>query len=67
MSKVRAFGAFWWDFIVGDDWLIAAAVMLGLFATYLLSHAAHVASWWLMPLLVVALIPISIRRLMPKH
>jgi hypothetical protein len=23
---VRAFGRFWWDFVVGEDWRIAAAV-----------------------------------------
>jgi hypothetical protein len=27
MSVVRAFGRFWFDFIVGDDWRIAAGVV----------------------------------------
>ena len=26
MRYVVAFGRFWWDFIVGDDWKIAAGV-----------------------------------------
>ena len=26
MRFVAGFGRFWWDFIVGDDWRIAAAV-----------------------------------------
>ena len=26
---LRSFGAFWWDFIVGDDWRIAAGVVVG--------------------------------------
>ena len=26
MRYVAAFGRFWWDFIVGEDWRIAAAV-----------------------------------------
>ena len=26
MRYVAAFGCFWWDFIVGEDWRIAAAV-----------------------------------------
>lgn len=31
---VKAFGAFWYDFIIGDDWKIAAAVVLALAATF---------------------------------
>jgi hypothetical protein len=30
MSLVRAFGRFWYDFVVGDDWKIAAAVAAAL-------------------------------------
>jgi hypothetical protein len=26
MRLVRGFGQFWWDFIVGEDWKIAAGV-----------------------------------------
>jgi hypothetical protein len=26
MRFIRGFGRFWWDFIVGDDWRIAAGV-----------------------------------------
>ena len=25
---LRAFAAFWWDFVVGDDWRIAAGVVV---------------------------------------
>ena len=28
MGFVKGFGRFWYDFIVGDDWKIAAAVVL---------------------------------------
>ncbi|TYK43095.1 hypothetical protein [Actinomadura decatromicini] len=27
MSFVRAFGRFWYDLVIGDDWKIAAAVV----------------------------------------
>ena len=27
MRYVRGFGRFWWDFVVGDDWRIAAGVV----------------------------------------
>ena len=30
MRYLRAFGRFWWDFIVGDDWRVAAGIALAL-------------------------------------
>ncbi len=33
MRFVKAFGAFWYDFIIGDDWKIAVAVVLSLAIT----------------------------------
>ncbi|HEY0689356.1 MAG TPA: hypothetical protein VGD71_09960 [Kribbella sp.] len=30
MKFLKAFGQFWYDFIIGDDWKIAAAVVLAL-------------------------------------
>ena len=30
MKFVKAFGKFWYDFIVGDDWKIAVGVVLAL-------------------------------------
>jgi hypothetical protein len=33
---VKGFGRFWWDFIVGDDWRIAAGVVVVLAAGALL-------------------------------
>ena len=36
MRFVKGFGRFWWDFIVGDDWRIAAGVVVVLAAGALL-------------------------------
>ena len=33
MRYVKAFGQFWYDFIIGDDWKIAVAVVLALALT----------------------------------
>lgn len=46
MRRLRAFGAFWYDFVVGDDWRIALGVVLALGATAALV-AAGVNAWWL--------------------
>ena len=61
MKQLKAFGAFWWDFIVGDDWVLAAGVVVALVATWFLTHR-DVSAWWLMPLAVVVLLAVSLRR-----
>ncbi len=33
MKWLRSFGRFWWDFIVGDDWLVAVLVAIAIGAT----------------------------------
>jgi hypothetical protein len=35
MKFLKAFGEFWYDFIIGDDWKIALAVVLALAVTLL--------------------------------
>ncbi len=59
MSRVRAFPRFLWDFVVGDDWRIAAAVTCALLATLVLSNAG-VAVWWLLPAVVVTVLTVSV-------
>ena len=60
--RLRSAGAFWYDFIVGDDWRGAAAVALTLAVTALLAHVANVNAWWLMPVGVFAALGWSLRR-----
>ena len=60
-ARIRAFAAFWYDFVIGDDWLVAAGVVIGLAITYALSRTA-VPAWWLMPLSLVLLLPLSLWR-----
>jgi hypothetical protein len=60
-AKVRAFAAFWYDFVVGDDWRLAVGVVLALAVTYGVSQAG-VAAWWVVPLAVCALLPFSLWR-----
>ena len=61
MKRLRGFGQFWWDFVVGDDWLSAAAVVAAIALTALLAHAS-VSSWWLMPVAVIGVLYLSLRR-----
>ena len=38
---LRSFGAFWYDFVIGDDWRGAAVVVLALALTAVLVHGAR--------------------------
>jgi hypothetical protein len=61
MRCLRAFLRFWWDFIVGDDWRVAASIAASIGLTSLLS-SWDVAAWWLMPVAVVVALYASLRR-----
>ena len=60
MKYIRAFGAFWWDFIVGDDWRAAAGVAAGLAITAFLAHRG-LAAWWVLPTTVALVLTVSLR------
>jgi len=58
---VKRFASFWWDFLVGDDWLVAAGIVVALGLTALLA-ASSVPAWWLLPLAVALVLWQSLRR-----
>lgn len=59
MNALRTFVRFWYDFIVGDDWRIAAGVVVCVTVVYLSAH--HGANvWWLLPVMVAALLTFSV-------
>jgi hypothetical protein len=62
MKHVKAFGAFWYDFVVGDDWHVAVMVVAGLIVTALLAHVAGIPAWWVLPLCVFAALGWSVHR-----
>jgi hypothetical protein len=61
MRRLKAFGRFWYDFVVGDDWRVAAGVVVAIGVTALLSQGSA-SAWWVMPIAVVALLSDSLRR-----
>jgi hypothetical protein len=61
MSGLSSLLAGVWEFVVGDDWRTAAGVVMALAATALLASAG-VAAWWVMPLAVLGLLGLSLRR-----
>ena len=61
MRRIKAFGRFWWDFVVGDDWRAAAGVVIAIGATAALV-AGGVDAWWLLPVAVATILWVSLCR-----
>jgi hypothetical protein len=61
MHYIRAFLKFWYNFIVGDDWTIAASIAVAIAATFWLVRA-NIQAWWLLPAAAVLTLGISIWR-----
>jgi hypothetical protein len=60
-ERIKAFAAFWYDFIIGDDWVVAVGAVIALALTYAVSRTS-VPAWWLLPLALVLLLPLSLWR-----
>ena len=58
---MKRFGLFWWDFVVGDDWRVAAGIALALGITAALA-TAWASAWIVLPLAVAAVLWMSLRR-----
>jgi apolipoprotein N-acyltransferase len=61
VKQLKAFGRFWWDFVIGDDWTVAALIAVAIGATAALAHSG-VNGWWLMPVAVPLVLWLSLRR-----
>ncbi len=59
---LKSFGAFWYDFVIGDDWQVAAIMVAALAVTALFVHVAGVNAWWLLPLCAFAALGWSLYR-----
>ena len=59
MKWIVQFGKFWYDFIIGDDWRIAAGVVVTIAVVFFAAHHG-INGWWLLPLAVALLLAVSV-------
>jgi hypothetical protein len=59
MRRGEALARFLYDFLVGDDWRIAAGVIVALAVTALIAGTS-LAAWWILPVAVAALLALSV-------
>ncbi|MGB3374980.1 MAG: hypothetical protein WBA87_07570 [Microbacterium sp.] len=56
MKFIRGFGRFWYDFLIGDDWKIAASVVLTLGLATIVLLTANPPEQWLTAIVGAALL-----------
>jgi len=61
MRWITQFVAFWYDFIVGDDWVVAVGVVAALALSAVLARSG-IQAWWVMPIAIILLLSISLWR-----
>ena len=61
MTTLKHFLHFWYDFIIGDDWMIAAGVVLALALSAGLARR-DLHAWWVLPVAVVVMLTASLWR-----
>ncbi|BEP13485.1 hypothetical protein acdb102_17960 [Acidothermaceae bacterium B102] len=66
-KRAKAFGAFVYDFVIGDDWVVAAGVVVALALIYVLAHHGYHGVWWLTLAAPAVLLPFSLWRAIRKH
>jgi hypothetical protein len=64
VSALRRFGAFWWNFVIGDDWRLAFGGAVALALTALFVHAGF-AAWWITPAIVIVVLVLTLFRRPP--
>lgn len=61
MAWLKGFARFGYRFFVGDDWLVAAGVVVALATTYGLGLVMS-DTWWIVPSVVLILLAVSVAR-----
>jgi hypothetical protein len=61
VNRLKSFLRFLWEFVIGDDWRIAAGVVVALGITAAVADTT-VAAWWILPVAVLLLLGASVWR-----
>jgi hypothetical protein len=59
-GRLVALARFLYDFVIGDDWRLAAGVVVGLALTALVAHESTASAWWVLPVVVATMLLVSV-------
>lgn len=63
---IAGFGRFWYGFVIGDDWVAAAGVVIMLAGAYGLLRAGIIA-YWFGPVAILITALITVRRALRRN
>ena len=67
MTRLEAAARAVWEFVVGDDWRVAAGVIVALGVTAI-AAGATASAWWILPLAALLMLGLSVwRASRPRH
>jgi hypothetical protein len=61
VSWLLALGRFILEFVIGDDWRVAAGIVLAIALTAALATTS-IAAWWILPVAVAGLLALTLAR-----
>ncbi|HEX7405030.1 MAG TPA: hypothetical protein VF307_03800 [Candidatus Nanopelagicaceae bacterium] len=61
LGSLKAFGDFWYDFLIGDDWRGTVGLVVAFILTGWLNRSGA-TSWWILPTAVMVLMPYNLAR-----
>ncbi|HEX2703209.1 MAG TPA: hypothetical protein VHM72_07235 [Solirubrobacteraceae bacterium] len=66
MTRLAAIARFIWEFVVGDDWRVAAGVITAIAVTAVIATTT-LAAWWIIPLAVALLLATTVYQARQPH
>lgn len=66
MKIIKNFISFWYNFIFGDDWLLAVIIICGILLLKILVYLKINNIWWILPLLTIEALIISLYKELNK-
>lgn len=61
LRSLAGIGRFFYAFVVGDDWTVAAVMLLAMVVTAAMV-ASQINAWWLVPILAVVMTGVTLWR-----
>jgi hypothetical protein len=59
MNRLESAARAVWDFVVGDDWRVAAGVVIAISVTAIVAGST-VSAWWILPVATLLMLSLSV-------
>lgn len=60
VHALKGFAGFLYDFLVGDDWHVAAVVVVAMAVTAVIAHHGGTGAWWVILAALAVVLPLTV-------